>query len=376
MGNSVAGAALALVLCGCSTTVKTSSPFTANTAPERKIITDEPAKPRDAAVSESTPPRGQRTAGTEAQPGTDTPGRTEPRSTGTSGAAAGSASSASNRSLSDIDLLVELDGLLNRWVEAHNLADEEKRGAAAAQLRPLADAHHDRLVAFLRGDSLESRIVAAGALGFSSRPEAIPVLLDGLRDSNAFVRSNAALSLGVIGSKDVPSNSLVVLLRDPEAAVRASGAYALSRIVRRGDDAGAVPALIECLRDTHFPVRNEAVRTLAVIGDPRATLPLCETTLRDPYFLIRVNTGVALAKLHDLRAVEPLVGALDDADENIRKTARYALGEITGAGVEDKNEAWKTWWTQNREQIARRILQGRPTRTPGATEEDLGSGGK
>ena len=143
-----------------------------------------------------------------------------------------------------------------------------------------------------------------------------------------------------------------------------------------GDDCGAVPALIDALHDRHFPVRNEAVRALTVIGDRRATQPLAQNTLKDPFFLIRVNTAIALAKLQDLRAVAPLVEALDDPDENIRKTARYALTEITHAGVQDQDAAWKAWWEKNRERIAKEILEGRDSSGSGsgASEVDLGSG--
>lgn len=348
------GMTLVAALAGCTTTVKDSAPFASASAQER---TPSPREESSPTRSNAGNPDGGRTdgrGGSARNSGSTSPG-TAPRDL---------------KNDSDLEMLVEVDGLLQKWVTALNLANDGDRESAATRLRPIAEANHTRLLGFLRGDDLEARIVAAGALGFSSRPDAIPVLLAALDDGNPYVRSNAALSLGLIGNRDVPREPFLNLLTDSEAPVRGSAAFALSRLVRHGVDTEAVPVLVDALRDRHFAVRNESVRALAVIGDRRATIPLLETTFRDQYFLIRLNTAVALARLRDPRAIAPLMRALDDTDENIRKAARYSLGEITGAGVEDSDVAWKAWWERNRERIAKDILDGRGT--SGTSEVDLG----
>ncbi len=349
-------ATLVLLAAGCTTTVKESPASALNSAVERQP-TERSEPPKESARTDRSPERNRGSSPVAEAPTTPRGG-----STPAGGAAHGT----------DLEFLVELDGLLNQWVEAHNLANEGARAAAAERIRPLVAGNHDRLMGFLRGSDLEARTVASFGLGFSDRPEVIPALLAALRDSNPYVRSNAALSLGIIGSKEIPLDPLIALLQDSAPSVKASAAHAISRCAKRGDDRGAVTALIELLRDDSFQVRNEVVRALAVLGDRRATLPLVNTPLRDPYFLIRLNTAVALSRLRDPRAIEPLIRVLDDPDVNIHQAARFALAKITGAGVEDKNESWKAWWEINRERIARDILEGRGT--TGTSEIDLGGG--
>ncbi len=345
-------AALGAAAAGCTTTIKESTPFTANVAQERAL--PEKPEPAERKPADASSARGDRGDGRPAAPADAPPGKHDPQIE------------------NDLELLVEIDGLLQKWVTALNLADDGEREAAAGKLRPLADAHHQRLLRFVAGTALEARIVASGALGFSTRPDALPILLESLRDANPYVRSNSALSLGLIGNKELPKEPFLNLLTDPESAVRGSAAFALSRLVRRGVDSAAVPVLIDALKDKHFAVRNESVRALAVLGDRRATRPLLESTFSDPYFLIRLNTAVALARLQDPRAIGPLIEAISDPDENIRKAARWSLSEITRAGVEDTDAAWRAWWAANREQVAKDILEGRGT--SGTSEVDLGPG--
>lgn len=61
--------------------------------------------------------------------------------------------------------------------------------------------------------------------------EAVPILVELLKDEEAFVRSNAAGGLGIVGAEAQPAvPALVRLLRDKNALVRYSAAEAIHRI--------------------------------------------------------------------------------------------------------------------------------------------------
>jgi HEAT repeat protein len=195
----------------------------------------------------------------------------------------------------------------------------------------------------------------------------IPLLVDGLKTGNPSQRVLAAQALGVL--KPVPREAIAPLaaaLRDPEADVRTSAVYTLTRLGqqpnggpavtpallgaqgsgrRRAQGAasafrsmeapprGAISALVEALRDENAEVRAEAAFGLMGFHSPpaREAVPALSTAFaRDPDRQVRINAARALGLMGPVArdAVPALRAGLRDEDERIRAVAAEALQTI------------------------------------------------
>ena len=121
------------------------------------------------------------------------------------------------------------------------------------------------------------------------------------------------------------------MLRDPNPAVQAQGAYGLSRL---GAEArSAVPSLIAALKmDTR--VRQNAALALCQIGpDARDAVPaLCEA-LGDSEWAVRRQAALALGKIgSEAQRAIPLLQRLSrDPERLVRKAAQEAIQQILAA---------------------------------------------
>jgi MFS family permease len=118
------------------------------------------------------------------------------------------------------------------------------------------------------------------------------------------------LNIGVLGRPEA-SDRVERALRTTEAA---SGAIALSDIVRRLDDP-----------DTE--VREEAAKALGRIGSADAVDALLRH-LTDPFSAIRPAAARALGRIGEPRCVDPLVAALADRSEELQEACCQALGRM------------------------------------------------
>jgi HEAT repeat protein len=102
---------------------------------------------------------------------------------------------------------------------------------------------------------------AAWALGASKDSEAVPALVDALKDGDAGVREQVAWALGAIGDHRAV-DGLVAALGDSVAGVRKQVAWALGAI----GDRRAVQGLMRLLKDADAGVRKQAAWALGAIG--------------------------------------------------------------------------------------------------------------
>jgi hypothetical protein len=97
---------------------------------------------------------------------------------------------------------------------------------------------------------------------------AVPGLVAALKDSDTFVRANAAITLGFLDEDtELVVPALVQCLSDDQLRVAGAAAKALGRL--RGDASSAVPALLQAARSTDENVRGNAITSLKQI-DPAA----------------------------------------------------------------------------------------------------------
>jgi len=96
----------------------------------------------------------------------------------------------------------------------------------------------------------------------------------------------------------------------------------------------AVPALIRCLHDTDWFIRDLAAHALGKIGDPSAVPTLIEC-LNDERESVRCNAIRALGWIGDASAVPELERLLGDPDGLVRHLADEAMYEIRIRQSED-----------------------------------------
>ena len=96
----------------------------------------------------------------------------------------------------------------------------------------------------------------------------VPALQNGLKDSDALVRGEAALSLGKLHTRK-GEPALIAALSDPDEHVRGASAYAIGLIA----DKSAMTALRRLLNDETAVVRAIAAESLQRLGDETVSPP-------------------------------------------------------------------------------------------------------
>ena len=135
--------------------------------------------------------------------------------------------------------------------------------------------------------------------------------------------------------------SAIVALKTDDTTARMKAANELGFM--RADAAEAVPTLVDALEDSYEPVRRNAIYALGAIGKP-AVEPLIDALAAekeafdmDPILHI-CDAAHGLAATGASETVPTLITALQDASENVRASAAYALGEMGPAAAEAVDE--------------------------------------
>lgn len=150
-----------------------------------------------------------------------------------------------------------------------------------------------------------------------------------LRDEDADVRAAAVCALGGKASKGDRSvmQAISACLNDGCSHVRASAVHALGRLAKRGDTA-RVNTIFTCLYDEDAEVRVAGLQALgdvAVKGDQRLVDLILEQ-LKDLDLEVReaaMRTLNKVATLDDARVQQAIQEHLDDAAPHVRFSAKY-----------------------------------------------------
>jgi HEAT repeat protein len=213
------------------------------------------------------------------------------------------------------------------------LADEEPevRAVAASQVGWLGPAALPLLRGALQYDEYKVRRHAVwGLTNKSMDGTGVPELLRVLRTDNwEGIRLEAASALGFLreAAKDaVPE--LIESLRDPEADVRAAAAVALGLMVANTEP--ALLALKDCLHDPNWKVRvaaATAVGAAVYAATPSVEKALVELLRRDPIAKVRASAARSLGNINS-SAVAELKVALEDPAVEVRHAAALALADL------------------------------------------------
>jgi HEAT repeat protein len=183
------------------------------------------------------------------------------------------------------------------------------------------------LLQVLRDEQWTRRRGAAWALGEVGDAAAVPGLVEALADDESLVRREAAMALRMLGDVDALP-MLIDALRDPDARVRKPVSEAVVSF-----KAHALPGLVDLLRDPAIALKRVALEAIAQIGDSNAAaavVPLLQNRSAE----MRALAIAALGRMKSADAVAPLIDALTDDEQlprselKVSDLAARALNEI------------------------------------------------
>jgi HEAT repeat protein len=200
------------------------------------------------------------------------------------------------------------------------------------EMGPKANVAVPKLRELLKADDAVIRISAAWGLvelsdAADDQKQAIPILLEGLKSDDPGVLSDAVSGLADVGEPAV--GELVKRLGDSNVAVATNAADTLGLMGSEAD--AATGALIKALNHKSEQVVWHAAQALGEIGsDPKTVVPAMAAHLADRSPMVRVATALALGRYGNEAddAVPALAKALSDESVDVRVAAARALGAI------------------------------------------------
>jgi HEAT repeat protein len=255
--------------------------------------------------------------------------------------------------------------------------DEELRAEAARALAGYEDADAVEALAVALDDQPAVAAAAAGSLAELKNAQVGAVLLRHVRDEPAFALSSVLRALKELRIPAAAQPALAALthvdasvrreavgvlgwlkftaalpgighlaVADVDVDVRRTACGALGMAAQDADVVDVrhvLTALIACLKDHAWQVREEAATTL---GKFRAAHDGVAEALRagmqDDYWQVRLRAARSLGRLRDAEALPVLIEALLHSAGNLRKEAAIALGEIGDPGAIDALKASNT----------------------------------
>jgi hypothetical protein len=177
------------------------------------------------------------------------------------------------------------------------------------------------------------------ALGRSGATEAVPLLMELMKDPKRNLDHVAAEALGAIGP--VATKALVELAGGSDQRLVERALVALGR----GGDAAALPVLLNHSKSEKPQLRELAARALGGCKDPGAGARLIEM-LKDMQKPVLIAVCDALGQRKERAAVQPLVDLIlrsvkELKDNDIRCAAGRALEAITGEQHGPYEQRWK-----------------------------------
>jgi HEAT repeat protein len=252
-------------------------------------------------------------------------------------------------SVEDEEWILKVDEILRQYDKARKFGLIEDQRDAQHRLHRLAEEERALLDKALKCNDWRGRMIAAAALGYSSRDDVIQPLVDAMSDPSVLVQHHAMWGLAAHGSDQTPVAPLLSKLADPDADLRLMALGVLAHVLRRNQDRGAMPAVLEKLTDPDHRIRAQATLVLAKVARPDSVQILVEKMLKDDVAEVRRNAVGALFVIGVPEVVEPLVGALTDPDPQVADTAQKALEGLSGQTFGKDPDRWLFWWKKRKD---------------------------
>ena len=166
---------------------------------------------------------------------------------------------------------------------------------------------------------------AAYALGETKNPDAIPILIEALKDSDRAVRLAAANSIALFSDKMAPL-LMEMATSDPDPLVRLEAVHGLKETSNPKADL----ALRKALEDSDAFVRLAAASTLAQRGSAgeEELVEIVRTEIEGADYNIRLGAITAMGQVGDSTAASYLEPWLGDDDPMTRLIAAIAIDRI------------------------------------------------
>jgi HEAT repeat protein len=209
----------------------------------------------------------------------------------------------------------------------HGCRDDRLRKQCLLAFSQMGETGMDSLLrAFPLADEEERCFIAyvCGELGYEG---SVPLLREGMRDSNPLLRRVSATAVGKVGTADL-LDDLAPLLDDEAQDVRETAIEALSRLAERAREKVLGIAVTLAAAETSEKRRFAAMLYTALNDGEKLSL-----LIKDEDALVRSTAVKALADLRSPDSVSHLVMALADEEADVRIAVAGALGEIGGDGV-------------------------------------------
>lgn len=235
------------------------------------------------------------------------------------------------------------DGCLRALVKAGNDSlqrlfdevismDENNRYLVRKSLVKIGARVVEPLMRLFKLKSPEIRAFAASTLGEIGNPRAVPILVNGLSDSDWNVRRSSAYALTEIGERGV--DRIAEALKSPNDDVR----YWVTRILESIGEPG-VPYLVKALTDANKEIRFFAAKALGSSFDPSVARNLV-LALADEVWSVRKAAAESLCKLDDL-PIDEVIRFLSSDNADIRYWVNYVIKEVGHNYVEKIVEAMR-----------------------------------
>ena len=239
--------------------------------------------------------------------------------------------------------LIDIDKAIDSYASA-KLHSEYQRSAQQADkiytfLKSASTKHFNRLVRAADDASNNAyRAKAAGALGFSEKPEALDPLLNAINSDDATVATNAAFALGVLKDPRTPPAVLASTIENPELSPEERAGSANSMFQLQGALHDAAPAYAVWLRLLSEPPQelDPILAVIALRGLSRsrdaAHSEVATKFIAHPRPMVREMAAICLGYLGDRDTHEVLLTRLQpqETNPNVRLAARKALQALAG----------------------------------------------
>lgn len=191
--------------------------------------------------------------------------------------------------------------------------------------------------------SPSSEIREAAILGVTkaTNPARMPIIFQAMEDSSPSVWKTALEAMLVAAKSKEEKTELVDQIGQKIRTSKNATAFAVALSRIGGPDAHRL--LFDLVGDNDETARLTGLHGLGILADP-ADGPRLIGLLSDQSEMIRKSTCLALGKMKYAPAVSSLINVLQQNNVGVSDNARWALKEITGAIVPDKNDAWIEWW--------------------------------
>ena len=117
-------------------------------------------------------------------------------------------------------------------------------------------------------------------------------------------------------------------------------------IFKRLKSPETVEILMSLLMDENAEIRSESAAALGSIGDKKATSFLIERLQKEEDEWTRMQIIGALQNTNEASAIPAIIEMLRDEKEKVRLCASRALRNMTPQNFSDDYNKWKEWWEQ------------------------------